>query len=185
MIDPYAVLGVPRGASGDIIDEAYKRKAREYRENGREDKLSELNDAYDQIILNSRGGGYSFVGTDFSDIYDKIKAGRLEDAQLLLDGVPVNARNAEWYYLRGMIYERKGWLEEAVNHYARANSMDPSNREYKDAYNRMNNARSGGYRTSRKSSRGDSGCSACDVITGLLCADCCCECFGGDIIPCC
>ena len=29
------------------------------------------------------------------------------------------------------------------------------------------------------------GCSACDVCNGLICADCCCECMGGDLISCC
>ncbi len=29
------------------------------------------------------------------------------------------------------------------------------------------------------------GCSACDVCYGLMCADCCCECLGGDLISCC
>ena len=29
------------------------------------------------------------------------------------------------------------------------------------------------------------GCTACDVCNGLICADCCCECMGGDLISCC
>ena len=29
------------------------------------------------------------------------------------------------------------------------------------------------------------GCSSCDVCQGLICADCCCECLGGDLISCC
>ena len=49
--------------------------------------------------------------------------------------------------------------------------------------NKVNNARSGGYRTERHSEK--KGCSGCDMCTGLICADCCCECFGGDLIPCC
>ncbi|HBN81189.1 MAG TPA: molecular chaperone DnaJ, partial [Ruminococcaceae bacterium] len=28
-------------------------------------------------------------------------------------------------------------------------------------------------------------CSACDACSSLICADCCCECMGGDLIPCC
>ena len=29
------------------------------------------------------------------------------------------------------------------------------------------------------------GCSVCDICNGLICADCCCECMGGDLIGCC
>ncbi len=29
------------------------------------------------------------------------------------------------------------------------------------------------------------GCNTCDMCSGLLMADCCCECMGGDLIPCC
>ena len=43
-------------------------------------------------------------------------------------------------------------------------------------------AQTGGYRTAGGSS---GGCSACDVCTTLYCADCCCECMGGDLIRCC
>jgi len=186
MTDPYIVLGVPRGASQERIDEAYKQKSREYRENNRYDKLDELNEAYDSIIMNASSGGYTYVGTDFSDIRDKIAAGRLEDAQLLLDGVPALSRNAQWYYLRGVIYERKGWLEEARSHYARAHSMDPSNAEFKDACDRVNNLRSGGYKTkeSKRSSNSGCECGACEMLEALICADCCCESMGCDLIKC-
>ena len=40
----------------------------------------------------------------------------------------------------------------------------------------------GGYNTG---SYGGGGCSACDLCSGLICADCCCECMGGDLIRCC
>ena len=29
------------------------------------------------------------------------------------------------------------------------------------------------------------GCNACDMCSSLICADCCCECMGGDLISCC
>ena len=104
----------------------------------------------------------------------------------MLDGVPVSSRNAEWYYLRGMIYDRKGWLEEARSHYSRAHSMDPSNYEYREACERINNARSGGYKTRESKAGTGSGCScgACEILEALICADCCCESMGCDIIKC-
>ena len=81
-----------------------------------------------------------------------------------------------------------GWLEEAMKHFQTANRMDPNNMEYTAALNQMmwqrQNARpAGGYRTYTYG--GNPGCSSCDLCTSLICADCCCECMGGDLIHCC
>ena len=129
-------------------------------------------------------GGSSYTGADYSDIRAKINSGRLDDAQTLLDGMPEYGRDAQWYYLKGTIQQKRGWLEEAAKNFATASNLDPSNNTYKMAYNKINNARTGGYRTERRQKE-KGGCSGCDICTGLICADCCCECFGGDIIPCC
>ena len=103
---------------------------------------------------------------------------------MLLDGTPAGSRDAEWYFLKGSVLYKKGWLEEAYNHFATAVRMDPGNMEYRTALNQMNMQRqTGGYRTSRQNHSG--GCSGCDMCSGLLCADCCCECAGGDLISCC
>jgi hypothetical protein len=62
----------------------------------------------------------------------------------------------------------------------RACGMDPYNTEYKAARDRMRAQAStygGGYR--------QSGTGGCDICTNLICADCCCEMMGGDLIPCC
>ena len=104
------------------------------------------------------------------------------DAEVLLDGVPTHARDAEWYFLKGTVLYKKGWLEDAYANFQTACRMDPGNAEYRAALSRMSSDRStGGYRTAGS----DGGCSACDVCTTLYCADCCCECMGGDLIRCC
>jgi molecular chaperone DnaJ len=36
------------------------------------------------------------------------------------NGVPVESRNAEWYFLKGTVLYRRGWLEEAKEHFTRA-----------------------------------------------------------------
>ena len=186
MRNPYEVLGIPQGASPEQINAAYKELMRRYQESGNNYAMNELNEAYDAIVMGgSSAGGYSSV-PDYSDIRAKINSGRLDDAQILLDGMPDGMRDAQWYYLKGTIQQKRGWLEEAAKNFATASNLDPSNNTYKMAYNKVNNARSGGYRTERRSSEGrKSGCSGCDMCTGLLCADCCCECFGGDLISCC
>lgn len=192
MRNPYEVLGIPQGASPEQINAAYRELMRRYQDSGDSRKADELNEAYDAIVMGGSGGnnysnysGYSST-PDYSDIRAKINSGRLDDAQILLDGMPDGMRDAQWYYLKGTIQQKRGWLEEAAKNFATASNLDPSNNTYKMAYNKVSNARSGGYRTERRSSEEKkSGCSGCDMCTGLLCADCCCECFGGDLIPCC
>ena len=84
-----------------------------------------------------------------------------------------------------MLY-RRGWLEEAKDHFSRACQMDPGNPEYSAALNQAMNQGSGvygGYNPNMNMNAG--GCNACDVCSTLYCADCCCECMGGDLIRCC
>ncbi len=191
MRNPYEVLGVPQGAGMDQVNAAYRELMRLSQESGNQKRIDELNQAYDEIVMgssSSSSSGYSAGGyrpaADYSDIRAKINSGRLDDAQILLDGIPDYSRDAQWYYLKGTIQQKRGWLEEAAKNFATASNLDPANNTYKMAYNKVNNARSGGYRTERRRSKDDdSGC--CNICTGLICADCCCECFGGDLIPCC
>lgn len=184
MRDPYEVLGIPRGAGAEQVNAAYKELLRKYHSTGQTNKIDELNEAYDAVIMGTSGSsGGSYSASDYSDIRAKINAGRLDDAQILLDGMPESRRDAQWYYLKGVIQQKRGWLEEAAKNYATASNLDPSNNTYKAAYNNISKARSGGYRTERRSN--SSGCSACDICSALLCADCCCECMGGDLIRCC
>lgn len=192
MKNPYEVLGVPDGASLDQVKAAYKILSGKYQNDMR--KMDELNNAYDSIVMNSSGGSYrggSYSGyteaNDYADIASKIRSGRLDDAQILLDGIPESNRDAQWYYLKGTVLQKRGWLEEAANHFATANRMDPSNNTYKMAYNRVINARSGGYRTERRQTRSgrSNDCGYLDCCCNLLCADACCECMGGDLISCC
>lgn len=77
-----------------------------------------------------------------------IRQNRIMDAEVLLDGIPDYARNAEWFFLKGSVLYQKGWLEEANVHFQTACRMDPGNVEYRQALNRVaNNRRTGGYRT--------------------------------------
>ena len=196
MNDPFAVLGVPQNATDEQIREAYRLSARRLQEqidageniSYAQQRMQELDAAYDAVILSRSGGSHSNAQSsyssvsDYSDIRRTIRAGRLDDAQTILDGIPAGSRDAEWYFLKGSVQQRKGWLEEASGNFATACRLDPSNAEYRAAYNDMQNSRSGGYRTQRSDS---SRVSPCAICTGLVCADCCCECMGGDLIRCC
>ena len=163
------------------------------------EKMKEINEAYDTIVSqrkNKKTGGYSSGGysstrgntaSGFNDVRSYIASGRIADAEQLLNGVPIESRNAEWYFLKGTVLYRRGWLEEAKDHFTRACQMDPGNPEYQAALNQAMNQRSGaygGYNPNMNVNR-VGGCNTCDVCNTLLCADCCCECMGGDLISCC
>lgn len=192
MMNPYEVLGVPTNATDEQIKNAYRNLARMYQPENFSDefsrneaarKMQELNDAYDAIIQR-RQNSYSYNQTyEYYDVRQKINEGRLDDALTILDGIPSSKRDAQWHYLKGTIQQRRGWFNEAAVNFRDAARLDPGNREYREAYNNVKNSQSGEYRESRRSNNG--GCSGCDVCSGLLCADCCCECMGGDLIRCC
>lgn len=201
MKDPYSVLGVDRNATDEQIKSAYRELARKYHPDNYNDnplsdlaneKMKEINDAYDTIMneRSSKGssgysGGYSSYSSNFNDIRSLITGGRLEEAQELLDGVPVQDRDAEWYFLNGSVLYKRGWFDDAYTSFSTACRMNPSNPEYKAALDNISRQRSGftGYTGGRRG--GNTGCSACDICSSLICADCCCECMGDDFIPCC
>lgn len=176
-----------------------------------QEKMKEINEAYDQIQRQrkqqqqsysgqaSANRGYSNAGysrqsysgqgrSQFADIRQLLNSNRLSEAEELLEGIPQQRRDAEWYYLRGRVFYVHGWLDQAYSYYTRAIQMNPGNAEYQTALNQLmwqrNTGRpSGGYGDYRNVQSG--GMSGCDMCSGLICADCCCECMGGDLISCC
>ena len=194
MTNPYEYLGLNRNATEQQVMDAYRSIAASIQNSTGTDeektnRMNELNEAYDFVLNEIRGTGtyynnsnsYNQSTSQFFDVRQRINNGRIDDAETILDGIPNNMRSAEWHYLKGMIHQRRGWLNEAYRCYQTACRMDPSNSEYAAAFNSMNTNANGGYRTSRHSSD----CDTCDICQGLICADCCCECMGGDLIPCC
>lgn len=207
MSDPYSILGIGRSATDDQIKQAYKDLIRKYHpdnyagnplEDLAADKTKEINEAYDQIMSSRRGGssqntsngtyGNSYESNQqFQDIRRMIQQNRIVEAEEILDGMSSTSRTAEWYFLKGVIFSQRGWMEQAFNHVRTATQMDPSNQEYKAAYSRMTGQQNGnfqgnpygGYNTS------GNGGSGCDCCCQLMAMDCCCECMGGDLIPCC
>ena len=191
MRNPYEILGITSSASDDEIKRAYRKMASEHSDDPK--KMDEINEAYDTIILSRNSGGsgnssysHSVESEDgLGDIRAKLNAGRIDDAEMLLDGVPVAKRSGEWYFLKGTIHQRRGWLESAAECFKKASELDPYNSEYTTAYNNISRAGSGQYRE-QKSEDNDGCCdSPCKICSGLMCADCCCECMGGDLIRCC
>ncbi|MFU0833298.1 MAG: DnaJ domain-containing protein [Oscillospiraceae bacterium] len=210
MSDPYKVLGVSPNATDDEIKAAYRELAKKYHPDHyagspladlASEKMKEINEAYDQIMKERRQrshaaqgssntgysgyGGYTAAGTGFYDVRRLINAGRIADAEQILDGVPLEGRNAEWYFLKATVLYRRGWLDEAYNDFARACQMDPNNAEYRAAFNQVTNQRNGMFGGYNPNIPQYGGIGGCDLCTSLCLADLCCDCFCGNMYSCC
>ncbi len=202
MTDPYKVLGVSPSAADDDIKKAYRALARKYHPDNyagsdladiAEEKMKEINEAYDQIqkerankgsyqsYSSTSGSSYSGSTPTLARIRVLINSGRFSEAGILLDSIPMGERNAEWNYLKGCTLLQRGWYHDAQKYFEIACYMDPGNAEYQAALQNIQGA-AGQY---GKTYSNAGGCSTCDICTGLICADCLCECCGGDLLSCC
>lgn len=193
-MDPYQILEVSPNASKEEIQAAYRKLVKKYHPDRypagpqrdlATEKIKKINAAYDMIQNGNTGTARNAGGgADFARVRQLIQANNLTAAAHLLDGMTV--RNAQWYYLYGVINLRRGWYDNARSCFETAVSMDPGNPEYQNAY--RSTQRTGqpyGYTNQTAPRSTNSGCCSCDFCTTLLCMDCCCECMGGDLFRCC
>ncbi|MEA4932442.1 MAG: J domain-containing protein [Lawsonibacter sp.] len=193
MRDPYSVLGVSQNASDEEVKKAYRELARKYHPDNyqnnpladlAEEKMKEINEAYDTVTKQRSGGGYqqtasgdyggyaqqsrSSAGSPtYTRVRNLINSGDLGTAERLLYEVP--QKNGEWYFLSGSIAYRKGWLDEAAQNYTMAVQMEPGNIEYRQALSIMQQ-RGGGYRPNGYTNTVD----GMDCCTTMLCLNCLC-----------
>lgn len=204
------MLGVNRDATQEEIRAAYLALVKKYHPDKYQDaslkelageRLKEINEAYDLLTKKSTastaqtgsssgygsaysGNGGSYSGpnaVEFAHARALINANDLTGAKRVLDAIPI--RNAEWYYLYGIISLREGWYDKARDYISRAYFQEPGNQEYSQAYRTIQSTGNPYTRTRYGGAARE--CSGCDVCSSLLCADCCCECMGGDLIRCC
>ena len=208
-MNPYEVLGIKPGASQDEIKSAYRKLVKQYhpdqfRDNPlqelAEEKLAEINEAYSMLTNGSAGSNnyssnssysnsqssysnnsynnsnYNY-GADLSQARMYIQRRNIRAAEDILSRI--TDRNAEWYFLTGIVHMNKGWYDSALQNIRTASSMDPNNFEYRQTLNQLQSrTRDYGnpYRTSRNTAN------ACDCCMDLWCLDSMCECMGGDLI---
>ena len=192
MTDPYKVLGISPSASDDEVKKVYREQARKYHPDNYHDnplsdlaqeKMKEINEAYDAIMRQRNGGGtsgnggggYTYSsnagGGQYAQIRMMIQTGNLHQAEQMLNAA--QNRNAEWHFLMGSLCYRKGWLDQARQHLQQAAQMEPNNREYQAAVQQVN---SGGfaYRGGFGQQHGG-GVDMCDCCTALMCLNCMCR----------
>ena len=193
MKDPYSVLGLSPGASEEDVKKAYRELARKYHpdnyhENPLSDlaseKMKEINEAYDAIIKGAPSSGYSsgyssgsaYSSAGYSGEYAAVRSaiisGDLNHTESLSQKSV--SRGAEWNFLMGSLYYRRGWLVEAQQYFQLAVQMEPGNAEYRQALSRMNMGgspyRPGGYGAPMARE-----CDMCDICTAMWCANLCCR----------
>jgi len=189
MNNPYEVLGVRQNASEEEIKSAYRELVKKYHPDKyqnnpladlAEEKLQEVNEAYDYLMkkgTSGNGSSYSYNSTgqsgyqtqtspEYNDIRSIIDSGNLNLAEQKL--AQIRNRDAEWFFLAGMISYKKGWYDDAL--------MKVRTAEYQNALNNImnmgrmyqNNSYGRGYPND------DMMCKLCQAY---ICADCLCDCI--------
>ena len=207
MKNPYEVLGVSPNATDEEVKKTYHDLARKYHPDKyrdsdladlANDKMQEVNAAYEEIQKMRAGGGQSQSGDNryngnlntnsatgdarFAEVRRLINDNEIMPAEQILRSMGTSMQNAEWFFLMGCTVYKRGYFTDAQNMFDRACAMDPYNQEYRVARDqlRAQTASYGyGYHTAQRS---DDTLNCCSQ---LICADCCCEMMGGDLIPCC
>lgn len=207
-MDPYQVLGVSRDADEETIKKAYRDLVKKYHPDKyvnspladmASEKTKEINRAYDMIngknmdtgpqnqgynpFTGGYGnyGGYGQGGGNASPSYTNVRMlltmGRTMDAERMLSSLP---KNAEWYFLNGVICLRKGWHDQGVTSLKRAVEMDPNNIEYRNALDNITRRNTSYTTRTTTGGMGMDPCRACPCLClpcipiPCGCGPCCC-----------
>lgn len=161
-----------------------------------DEKMKEINEAYDAITAQRKAGGgqgyngaYNNVGaggsSGFNDVRSLIMSGRIADAEQILNGVPPAAQR------RVVFPKGLGALPPGLAGRGQGPLLPglPDGPRQPGVQRRPEPGHEPGqrrlWRLPAQCQYERGGCNSCDMCSSLICADCCCECMGGDLISCC
>ena len=196
MNNPYEVLGLKPGASEAEIKAAYKELVKKYHPDKyqnnpladlAQEKLQEINEAYDTLMKNrsSSGGGYrggqsyrpssSSSSSNYTAVRQALDRGDLMAAEQMLINSP--NRDAEWFFLSGVLSYKKGWIDDALSNVRQAMNMDPNNYEYQNIYQQMMSSGAMYRGRSNAQGYGQSSDTCTNCCTLYLCSSCISPCW--------
>ncbi len=184
MKNPYEVLEINENATLEEIKKAYVRLSKKYHPDMHEDnplkhlaeeRMREINEAYEYLMNNDNLSDDELIHKAAINIEN----GNIQEAENLLNNV--RTRNAEWFYLMGIINQKRGWYDAAYENFHRAYSVEPNNIKYKNAFESLH-MQNNYYREPQKNRKDRD---LCEICATLYCLDCLCESMGGDFIRCC
>ena len=194
MKSPYEVLGISPSATNEEVRDAYRALARKYHPDNyvnsdladlAEEKMKEINNAYDEILRiraeeknKSEEKKSTYQGANshrqkYSKIRQAINENDYKFAEEQLNIVEQHERDAEWFFLKGLVLLHGGYHFDAIKFINRACELDPDNDEYTTL---RDNLRAQANTYGNPTSRGEGmGCSLCDICSFLICLDCLCR----------
>ena len=169
-----------------------------------QERMKEINEAYEEIQTQRKRGasagsygtssgytggasyGYGGYGgyQSYAGPYQRVRMAILQNdlnlAEELLNAM--QNHDAEWNFLKGVLCQKRGWMDEAKRYYETAVQMDPDNREYQRALD-MAEGRGGAYRPEGYSQMSSAECGdgTCLRLCGTLL---CCNALGGGYFCC-
>ncbi len=143
MKENYKILGLDENSTIEEVEARYQSLKAQYQkdrflegEAGNEaaKNLTKLEIAYNEIIQDRKYKAEE-EKLDLSSVDALIKDGKLDAAQDALDNI--FDRNAEWHYLQSVLFYKKNWTNESKKQLEIALELDPSNRKYRDSYEKL------------------------------------------------
>ena len=168
-----------------------------------QERMKEINEAYEEIQAQRKRGasagsygtssgytggasyGYGGYGgyQSYAGPYQRVRMAILQNnlnlAEELLNAM--QDHDAEWNFLKGVLCQKRGWMDEARRYYQTAVQMDPDDEEYRQALD-MAEGRQTAYRPNGYDSFSTGNCHMNPCLPFCLPLFCC---PGGGYLYCC